>query len=211
MTEWTRTQTGRTSYQVDDYRLNRSCWGSAWVASAVAAAYSASARSSPSSRRPPKSGAAPSLPSVGRPSHSATSSRLRAAASNPCRRLSRACPLCWNPGTGPQTSKSSPSDGRRCHFVLLLDHTLRRVLLFFSRHLRVINLGCTLPIAKLALSSEGFRVPHVSRGGMHAPRRFVSRRCQLRPFCGRRPLERRRSSSSIRPADQPGYLTLFSA
>jgi hypothetical protein len=154
-----RADRARTSRQVDEYCLNRSCWGLAWVASAVAAAYSASARSSPSFRRPPKSGAAPSLPSVGRPSYSATSSRLRAAVSNPCRRLSRACPLCWNPGTGPQTSKPSPSDGRRCHFVLLLDHTLRSVLLFFSRHLRVTNLGCTLPIAKLALSSEGIRVP----------------------------------------------------
>ena len=200
----------RTSCQVDDYCLNRSCWGLAWWLR-------------PSRRPIRRLLGHHRVPAVLQSPeqrlhfrqwgvrHSATSSRLRAAASNPCRRLSRACPLCWNPGTGPQTSKSSPSDGRRCHFVLLLDHTLRRVLLFLSRHLGVTNLGCTLPIAQLALSSEGIRVPHASRGGMHAPRRFVSRRCQLRPFCGRHPLERRRHSSSIRPADQPGYLTLFSA
>ena len=95
---------------------------------------------------------------------------------------------------------------RRTPMPSPVEHTRR--LLFFPRHLQVTNFRCTRPIAQSTLFSEGTRVPHARRGGMHAYRRFFSRHSQLRPFCGPQSLERRLQQRhyAIRQSDQPGHL-----
>ena len=93
-------------------------------------------------------------------------------------------------------------------FLLTIGQSQKCALLFFPRHLQVTNFRCTRPIAQSTLFSEGTRVPHARRGGMHAYRQFFSRHSQLRPFCGPQSLERRLQQRhyAIRQSDQPGHL-----
>jgi Putative PD-(D/E)XK phosphodiesterase (DUF2161) len=58
-----------------------------------------------------------------------------------------------------RTPKLFPFEDRDRHFVLLIDDRERRELLFFSRRLRVTNLGCTRTIVKSTPFSEGTRIP----------------------------------------------------
>ena len=55
--------------------------------------------------------------------------------------------------------KLFPSEDRDSHFLLLINLRQRRALLFFSRHLRVTNFGCTRTIAKSTLFFRKQLVP----------------------------------------------------